>query len=263
MYLSDELQLLAAQNKTRAAEIVKDSQSLMSTGYLTQYFNSTSMQLGFNTYVTPRWLQAGLVLSDYRQNQYVGLQQTQCSFYNNIFFDLSQFGSIFGQDCETYLIQDSTSFGYENTRVDSPIYTQVLLQSRSYLSTTWSVQSVDIVLGLIGGFVGLIWDLLGVTMGGYESFKFNTSLISEIYSTTEQKRMMKDSVPESHEAAQDDLQNGITSQARYYYHYSEYLTTRLLVKCLCCFKSCLRKRACYQRRKQRYERHSVAEEQLA
>ena len=65
------------------------------------------------------------------------------------------------------------------------------------------------VLGLIGGFVGLIWDLLGYTCGGYESFKFSTALISEIYSTTERSRMKKSSEPKNHSAAQADLQKGL------------------------------------------------------
>lgn len=93
------------------------------------------------------------------------------------------------------------------------------------MDTTWTLQSVDIVLGLIGGFVGLIWDTLGYALTGYESFWFKASLISEIYSTTGKRRMMKNSVPESRLEAQQDLQNGIETQARYEYHYFEQLTT--------------------------------------
>ena len=98
---------------------------------------------------------------------------------------------------------------YEEKLAIAPIFSQVLCQDRSYLETTWSVQSLDIVLGLIGGFVGLIWDLLGYSLGGYESFKFNTSLISEIYATTDRNRMKKDSVPENHSDACADLRKGL------------------------------------------------------
>ena len=51
--------------------------------------------------------------------------------------------------------------------------------------------SLDIALGLIGGFVGLIWDLLGFFLGSYNEFKFRTALINEIYSTTEKGRMFQ------------------------------------------------------------------------
>ena len=36
-------------------------------------------------------------------------------------------------------------------------------------------------MGILGGFTGLIWSSLDLTLGGYESFKFTSSLISEIY----------------------------------------------------------------------------------
>ena len=57
--------------------------------------------------------------------------------------------------------------------------------------------------------MGLIWDLLGYSLGGYESFKFNKSLISEIYATTDRNRMKKDSVPENHQDACADLRRGL------------------------------------------------------
>ena len=56
-------------------------------------------------------------------------------------------------------------------------------------------------LGLIGGLVALIWQLLELTFGDYQSFKFSTALISEIYSTTSQKRMMEEHIPQSKEEA--------------------------------------------------------------
>ena len=139
-----------------------------------------------------------------------------------------------------------------------PIFTQFLVQDRSYLVTTWSVQSLDIVLGLIGGFVGLIWGLLGYSLGGYESFKFSTALISEIYSTTDKSRMRRDLVPTTHADACTDLKKGLETQARYEYCYREYFCTWLLLKLLCCFKSCLSKRQCYKRRQKRFERHEMA-----
>ena len=62
---------------------------------------------------------------------------------------------------------DTESIFYESDDVTAPVFTQILMQDRSYHDTTWSVNSIDIVLGLIGGFIGLIWDMLGYTIGGY------------------------------------------------------------------------------------------------
>ena len=56
-------------------------------------------------------------------------------------------------------------------------------------------------MGLIGGFIGLIWDTLSLTLKGYESFKFTTSFIGEIYTTTESQRMKRGADPSSLDSA--------------------------------------------------------------
>ena len=46
------------------------------------------------------------------------------------------------------------------------------------------MQSLDTVLGVVGGFVGLIWSSLNLVLGGYEAFKLENSLIGAIYPTS-------------------------------------------------------------------------------
>ena len=96
---------------------------------------------------------------------------------------------------------------------------------------------------MIGGFIGLIWDLFGASMGGYQSFRFNSSLISEIYSTTDKSRMRSDNLPTDTEAAIDDLHQSIETKQRYMYFYREYLIASIL-KCLC--SCCCKQKACYK-----------------
>ena len=50
----------------------------------------------------------------------------------------------------------------------------------------WSINSLDIVLGLVGGLAGVIWPMLAMVFGGYETFKFENSLIGSIYPTSSQ-----------------------------------------------------------------------------
>ena len=78
-------------------------------------------------------------------------------------------------------------------------------QSRKYSVSECNVLSIDIALGLIGGFVGLIWDLLGFFLGSYNEFKFRTALINEIYSTTDKTRMFQGQEPTNREEADADL----------------------------------------------------------
>ena len=68
-------------------------------------------------------------------------------------------------------------------------------QSRLYYHNVWTRTSFDTILGLIGGFVGLIWLFTTWILGGYEQFRFNQEIISEIYSTTDATRMMADIEP--------------------------------------------------------------------
>ena len=69
------------------------------------------------------------------------------------------------------------------------MYRHIIILDKESKKVEWSVNSVDILLGLIGGFIGLIWDLLDLSFRPYESFKFGTALISEIYTTTSRSRM--------------------------------------------------------------------------
>ena len=81
------------------------------------------------------------------------------------------------------------------------LFVQGLVQNRKYTEIQWTITSLDIVMGLIGGFIGLIWDTLGLTLKGYESFKFSSSFIGEIYSTTESQRMKRGAEPSNLDSA--------------------------------------------------------------
>ena len=64
----------------------------------------------------------------------------------------------------------------------------IYVQSKVQYEEAWQIQSLDAVLGLVGGFVGLIWGTLSFFLGGYETFKLHNSLISAIYPTSPQGR---------------------------------------------------------------------------
>ena len=57
-------------------------------------------------------------------------------------------------------------------------------QSRVQYQITWSINSLDLVLGLVGGLAGVVYPALYLAFGGYENFKFENSLISAIYPTS-------------------------------------------------------------------------------
>ena len=110
-------------------------------------------------------------------------------------------------------------------------------------------------MGLIGGFIGLIWGTLGLSLRGYESFKFTTAFIGEIYSTTDSQRMKRDADVSTLDAAQADLDKCLETSSRYNYTYNEYRCTWFMIY-LCC---CCKRKPWYKRREKRFKRHELAE----
>ena len=56
-------------------------------------------------------------------------------------------------------------------------------QGRRINEFTWSINSLDLVLGVIGGLSGIVWAVLAMALGGYEAFKYQNSLIGAVYPT--------------------------------------------------------------------------------
>ena len=57
-------------------------------------------------------------------------------------------------------------------------------QSRVVDEVSWSINSLDLVLGLVGGVCGIVWSGLAMVLGGYETFKLENSLIGAVYPTS-------------------------------------------------------------------------------
>mmetsp|Transcript_4647 Transcript_4647/g.6123 ORF Transcript_4647/g.6123 Transcript_4647/m.6123 type:complete len:95 (-) Transcript_4647:642-926(-) len=57
------------------------------------------------------------------------------------------------------------------------------MQSRQLNKETWIIQSLGLVLGLVGGLSGIIWGVLAFFLNNYESFKFDNALIASVYKT--------------------------------------------------------------------------------
>ena len=56
--------------------------------------------------------------------------------------------------------------------------------SRSQFKSKWTVKSLNLVLGQIGGYTALLWMVITFVMTGFEGHKYTNSLISKIYVST-------------------------------------------------------------------------------
>ena len=59
-----------------------------------------------------------------------------------------------------------------------------ILQSRKQTQNNWSIQSIDLIFGLVGGFVSLIWMGSGWMISSFETFKFQATLVGSIFPTS-------------------------------------------------------------------------------
>ena len=104
---------------------------------------------------------------------------------------------------------------------------------------------MDLVLGLVGGFVGLLWGFLNILFGGYQAFKLENSLISAIYPTSPQRNSdsgenySQDNAPQNEKAAKRAMMNTVAERGKYWYSYSEYLFVSIMSAiCCCCVSRC-------------------------
>ena len=134
------------------------------------------------------------------------------------------------------------------------------LQAREQFKIEWAVQSLDFVLGLVGGLAGTLWALLGMLFGGYETFKFENSLIGAVYPTSpdDDDQSLSDEM-----SAKQTMMQTVALRGKYFYNYSDYLASCLIPYLFCC---CIRdqgKGGCLQLRLKKLQRHKAASERLA
>jgi len=47
----------------------------------------------------------------------------------------------------------------------------------------YAIDSLDLILGVVGGFAGLVWSTFSCCIGGYESFRQETEQLESFYSS--------------------------------------------------------------------------------
>ena len=126
---------------------------------------------------------------------------------------------------------------------------------------TWYINSLDLVLGVIGGLSGIVWAVLAMIFGGYEAFRYQTSLISSIYPTSPMDTPIDGDLNQSEGQRKAKLQmmQTVAQRGKYWYSYFEYLWASLLAAWFCC---CVRNYRCSKKRVSRLKRHNEAVEKL-
>ena len=87
------------------------------------------------------------------------------------------------------------------------------------------------MLGLVGGLSGILWAVMAILFGGYESFMFENSLIGSIYPTSPPV----DESEASERGAKMAMMRTVAERGKYHYRYDEYLLFSMLKSFCCCF----------------------------
>mmetsp|Transcript_1272 Transcript_1272/g.1708 ORF Transcript_1272/g.1708 Transcript_1272/m.1708 type:complete len:223 (-) Transcript_1272:408-1076(-) len=166
----------------------------------------------------------------------------------------------FGESFTFYQVEDTSL----NTFAGGGGTVQVQwTQSRIQYTNEWAIVSLDNVLGLVGGLSGIIWAVLAMCLGDYETFKFENSLIGAVYPTAPQTDSHGnddfDDGPEGEQDAKHTLMATVAERGKYFYDYSEYLLS-IFLRTLCC---CCKGSPWMERRVKKLERHEAASERLA
>ena len=188
------------------------------------------------------------------------MQQTTTTF-DFKWIDTSQISLVdFGTTLYDYKTDRERQQYRSNAAYDDPVLKLYYVQSDRMVMTEWSIASIDIILGLVGGVSGILWTGLAMLLSPYETFKFNNSLIGMVYPTAPQ-RDEKEQPIRSRDKAQEQLERTVSDRGKAYYSFTEYYWTWFLRSCCCC---CFRQDSTAQKRRTfRYERYEEAVDRLA
>jgi hypothetical protein len=111
------------------------------------------------------------------------------------------------------------------------------------------------ILGIIGGFAGLVWSLLNLCIGSCQTFRLETHLLKSFYSADS---CIKENNIEPNDRVEKDITAELKDRTNYVYSYWSYFLACSLKKGCCC---CRRYKCCRQHEK-RYDFHAENVERM-
>ena len=126
--------------------------------------------------------------------------------------------------------------------------------SRRLETKVIGINSLDIVIGLVGGFIAIISSILQSILGTFESFRLENTIIRYFYWTSPTKKMNELYEPEDEQQAKQALVKSVATRGKYWYNFHEYIFANFLVKCFCCTNNW----DCHKKRREKLERHLSA-----
>ena len=99
--------------------------------------------------------------------------------------------------------------------------------------------------------MSIITAILKSTLGSYEAFRLENTIIRYFYWTSPTKNNLELYEPEDSLEAKKAVLKSVATRGKYWYNFHEFLLAQLLAKCCCC----LRNLEFYKSRQLRLKRH--------
>ena len=189
---------------------------------------------------------------------YKEVSQREIDFFDHKWIDTSIVQAIkLGKEIVNYEIENVQSRSIIEDSTQIPTVTIWFTQSRVKHNSEYKVDSLDVLLGLVGGFASIVAGAMQLILGDYEDFRFKNSLIRHTYRTVPQRD--SDGI-DGAKTAKNAIIKSVASKSKYWYSYYEYLYDSLIKLCCCC--KCTKNRVCFKKRMRKLERHQDACEKL-
>ena len=116
----------------------------------------------------------------------------------------------FGQTIETYSVEGQPQTRQNRHNPEFGICAWVeYSQSRTLITREASVDSLDLILGLLGGYLTILLGVQQIFFTRYNEFKFNNSVIGNMYSATPDASALDfaDSMNEAENSVKHEVQH--------------------------------------------------------
>ena len=118
-------------------------------------------------------------------NAFYWIQKETLSIFNNLWFDENGIKFFSFANVFTSYYSEQTNPTSITLRNHAPnTFFVSFFQGRNYAMTKWTVRSLNVVLGQLGGYTALVWMVTTFLISGFEAHRFRASLIRSIYLCT-------------------------------------------------------------------------------
>ena len=106
-------------------------------------------------------------------DSFLKVLENSITYYSLSLLDTSQISAFnLGTNLKEYKVDTQLSNSINNKQNTQPFFRCKIVQSRKQTQSSWNIHSMDLIFGLVGGFVSLIWMGTGMVIAPFEDFKF-------------------------------------------------------------------------------------------